>query len=158
MLWSLRSDSVQQVYNAWNTCIKLAWQVPRNTHNYFVDGLLDCNISHIRSDIFARHVKFFRSLQSSPSPEVRVVSNMVSRDLRTTTGDNLALIEGITGLNMMTTTGRIVRETMRSTMKKVPNDADLWRIPYLQKMLFERGERYHLMEDTQDLTEIINSV
>ena len=26
-----------QYYNAWSACEKLAWQVPRATHTYFVD-------------------------------------------------------------------------------------------------------------------------
>ena len=82
---------------------------------------------------------------------------MVSRDIRTTTGDNLDLIEGITGLNMLNTTGRIIRETM-TTMKRVPDDDDAWRVPYLRKMLFEHGEKFNNQEDTMDLTEIINSL
>ena len=32
MLWDLGGDLAQQYYNAWNTCVKLAWQVPRATH------------------------------------------------------------------------------------------------------------------------------
>ena len=36
-LWKLRGDMAQQAFNAWNTCIKLAWQVPRGTHTYMVD-------------------------------------------------------------------------------------------------------------------------
>ena len=37
MLWELDSKAAHQYYNAWNTCVKLAWQVPRATHTYFVD-------------------------------------------------------------------------------------------------------------------------
>ena len=33
-LWQLRGDMANQVFNAWTTCIKLAWQVPRSTHTY----------------------------------------------------------------------------------------------------------------------------
>ena len=48
---------VKQVYNSWTTCIQLAWQVPRGTHTYFVERLLDCGLSHGRTDILARYVK-----------------------------------------------------------------------------------------------------
>ena len=37
MLWDLGSDMATQYFNAWTTCVKLAWQVPRATHTYFVD-------------------------------------------------------------------------------------------------------------------------
>ena len=40
MLWDLGSDMARQYYNAWTTCVKLAWQVPRPTHTYFLDHLL----------------------------------------------------------------------------------------------------------------------
>ena len=79
------------MYHAWNTCIKLAWQVPRATHTYFVERLLDCGLSHVRTDILARYVKYLTSLGSSPSMEVVV--------LATTTGANLHFLTEMTGLD-----------------------------------------------------------
>ena len=37
MLWYLTSDTTNQFYRSWNTCVKLVWNVPRWSHNYFVD-------------------------------------------------------------------------------------------------------------------------
>ena len=37
MLWELGSDMARQYFNAWNTCVKLTWQVPRATHTYFLE-------------------------------------------------------------------------------------------------------------------------
>ena len=50
-----------QVYHAWNTTIKL--QVVRGTHTYFVDRVLTFGISHVKTDIFAKYVKFFSLLR-----------------------------------------------------------------------------------------------
>ena len=50
--------------------MKLAWQVPRQTHTYFVDHLLSCGLTSIRLDILARYSKFVRGLMASPSMEV----------------------------------------------------------------------------------------
>ena len=91
-LWQLRGDMAQQMFRTWNTCIKLAWQVPRATHTYMVDNLLSCGISHIRNDILARYVTFLMSLRESPSHEVSVLAHLVGRDIRTTTGNNLHLV------------------------------------------------------------------
>ena len=66
-LLKLRGSLAEQVYYAWNTCIKLALQVPRGPHTYFVDRLLGCNISHVRTDMLAKYVNFFKSLRCSPS-------------------------------------------------------------------------------------------
>jgi hypothetical protein len=82
-----------QVYHAWNTTIKLAWQVPRGTHTYFVDRVMSCGIS------YAKYVKFFRSLMECPSMEVPVLSHIVARDGRTTTWNSLHLIRDMTGLD-----------------------------------------------------------
>ena len=98
-LWQLRGDQAAQVFHSWNTCIKLAWQVPRSTHTYFVERLLSCGISHIRNDILARYVTFLKSLRESPSMEVGVMVNYVGRNIRTTTGNNLHFIKDITDLD-----------------------------------------------------------
>ena len=98
-LWNLGGALAEQVYNAWTTCIKLTWNVPRATHTYFMDMLLGCGISHVKTDILARYVNFFKSLRESPSMEVSVLVNIVARDIRTTTGGNLNLISRLTGLD-----------------------------------------------------------
>ena len=121
-----------------------------------MDGLLDCGISNLKADIYARNVKFLKAQQTSPSSEVRVVGNMVSRDVRTTTGGNIALIERETGLPLKSTSGKVVRETMYKSKKPHPKQEDIWRIPFLWKLLAERGEKHFKMEETSDLTEITN--
>ena len=50
-LQELGGELSEQVYNAWNTCIKLTLQVPRATNIYCVDMLLGCGISQA-SEIF----------------------------------------------------------------------------------------------------------
>ena len=62
MLWDLGGDPVKQLLNCWSTCVKLAMNVPRATHTYFVDHLLACDLSSARVDIMVRYLKFFRGL------------------------------------------------------------------------------------------------
>ena len=52
MLWDLQGDLAEQVFNAWNTCIKLAWNVPRGTHIYILKQLLDCGISQLQLNLY----------------------------------------------------------------------------------------------------------
>ena len=156
-LWQLRGNMAEQVYHAWNTCIKLAWQVPRGTHTYFVDRLLSCGISHIRDDILARYVTFFKSLRQSPSVEVSVLVHIVGRDIRTTTGNNLQLIRDLSGLDPWCCTSKQVKTVLMDSLSEVP-DLDTWRLPYLAKLLEQRGELHHEMVDTSQLTELIDSI
>ena len=156
-LWQLRGDKAQQVFNAWNTCIKLAWQVPRGTHTYMVDMLLSCGISHVRNDILARYVSFLKSLRESPSQEVSVLVHLVGRDIRTTTGSNLHFIKDLSGLDPWSSSSKGVKAIMAERVKQVP-EQDVWRIPYLGRLLEQRGELYYQMLDTTEVTELIESL
>ena len=49
-------------------------------------------------DTLARYANFFRSLRVSPCHEVSVLANIAGRDVRSTTGNNLKLLEEFSGL------------------------------------------------------------
>jgi hypothetical protein len=91
-LWKLRSDCAEQYFAAWRTCVKLAWHVPRSTHTYFVDHLLSCNMTNVKTDIMARFAKFVRGLRTSPSKEGSVLCGFVAGDVQTTTSNSLNLV------------------------------------------------------------------
>ena len=40
MLWNLYGNGANKVFRFRNTCVKLSWNIPRWTHNYFVEHLL----------------------------------------------------------------------------------------------------------------------
>ena len=93
MLWDLGGEGAGQVYNAWTTAVKLAWHVPRATRTYLVQQVLSGGLTSAKVDILARFANFFRNLRKSPCPEVAVMANIVGRDLRSTSGRNLRLLE-----------------------------------------------------------------
>ena len=157
MLWDLGGSLANQYFNAWNVCVKLAWQVPRAAHTYFLDHLLSCGNSSVREDILARYTKFVQSLRSSPSMEVSVMCGVVSRDVRTTTGSNLALLRQETGLLAMAISSKKVKKVMHERRAAVP-EADRWRLGYLARLLEERGEQYYQGADTDNLTNLIESL
>ena len=122
-----------------------------------VDVVLSCGISHVKTDILANYVKFFRSLRESPSREVLVLSHIVARDVRTTTGNSLQLLREMTGLDPWSCLGHQVKKVLGEKVTEVPQQ-DSWRLLYLQKLLEQRGEMYYRMEDTTQLTELIDSI
>ena len=136
-----------QYFNAWTTCVKLAWQVPRATNNYFVDNMLNCGISSVREDTMTRYIKFVKGLMTSPSMEVAVMCGVARQDIRTTTGANLDLIRRETGLNMEVARTGQVREKL-AKQATVPEE-DIWRMRYLARLLSERGEAYYKSEDEE---------
>ena len=99
MLWDLGGEGASQLYNAWSTAIKLAWDVPRATRTYLVQNVLASGITSAKVDILARYANFYRSLRKLPCQEVSVLANIVGRYRRSTTGSNLKLVEESLGLN-----------------------------------------------------------
>ena len=83
--------------------------------------------------------------------------HLVGRDIRTTTGNNLHLIRGLSGLDRWACTSKDVKKVLAGRLREVP-EQDMWRLPYLGKLLEQRGELHHNMMDTSELTELIDSI
>ena len=136
MLWDFEGDLANQVFNTWNTCIKLAWDLPRATRSYFL-GYLSGGMVTVKWDIISRYAGFFKGLLSSPSMEVRILARLVAKDIRTTTARNLLVLRRETGGLGWTSSARELRKELRKREVPVP-DMDFWRLPYLGKLLEQR--------------------
>ena len=157
MTWPLYSQKAKQVFNTWSTCVKLAWGVPRATHTYLVDNFLSGGIPSIRSSVLARYVKFVTSLRSSKSLEVRVVANIVSADIRSTTGSNLVNLEKEAGMVLTRDNMWEMRRVLLNLKTPLPSN-DSWRVGCLRKFLSERHKLQAMDQDTEALQELINSL
>ena len=85
MLWELESDTAEQYFKAWNTFVKLTFEVPRSTFTYLVEGYLAKDFVSLRNQILGRYPSFFQKLLKSPSKEIRLLANIVGRDPRSNT-------------------------------------------------------------------------
>ena len=92
---------------------------------------------------------------SSRCKEVALVASVVSRDVRSTTGRNLWLIQEETGLNPYTARPAQVRD--RLMLAAVP-EQDTWRLGLLESYLSERRTLESNMEDTEPITGLIDSI
>jgi hypothetical protein len=155
MLWGLSSEMAGQFFRSWNTSVKLSWNVPRATHTYLVNHLLAIHHASFREQLLVRYLKFFQKLRNSNSAPVKLLANVVARDIRSTTGKNLHLIEAESGLDPWTSSEQSIRESLTRT--PVPNE-DLWRLPLLCQNLAKRREMEALMENTDYITDLIDSL
>ena len=153
MIWDLGGEMCNQYFNAWNTCVKLAWKVPRSTHNYFLD-YLSGGLATVKNDILGRYGGFYRSLLSSPCREVSVLARVVARDVRSTTAKNLKLLKTLfCGLTSTDTAVKIRYESVREA-STVPVDV-AWKLPYLGKLLEQRDVlEYGGRENSMEVFEI----
>ena len=155
MLWNLFDKNSQQLYNSWNTCVKLVWEIPRNTHTLFVKPLA-CSLPSIRVQILGRYTKFYNSLLTSKSKEVAVVSRLVGRNAQTVTGLNLLNIRKETNQTQYSN-ARQVRKALYDMYFDTQSD-DEWKTVLLFKYLRLRNELRSKMEETSYIDDLINSL
>ena len=153
MLWDLQGNMASQYFNSWNTCIKLAWGVPRATHTYFMDYLSGSMVP-VKRDILSRYAGFYRSLLRSPCREVSILARIVAKDIRTTTARNLKFLEEETGGKTWAASALMVKKALIAGEKVVPAE-DSWRVPYLGKLLEERDKLvYQGLEDSKEVESV----
>ena len=160
MLWDLCGEGAIQVFNAWTTCVKLTWDVPRATRKYLVQQVLGAGLTSVKVDILARFAGFFAGLRKSPCYEVRVLANLAGRDIRTTTGRNLNLLRELSGLDPWVYGGARIKEELVKVEEVEVADADQWRLSYLRKLL-EQRQILHYEGDKageESMSELINSL
>jgi hypothetical protein len=158
-LWDLGGPMAGQVYTAWDTCVRLAWSVPRATRGYLVHHVLSEGMTSARVDILSKFVGFFKGLRFSPSPEVSFMAYMVGRDLRTVLGRNLQLIEEESGLNPSVEDPRKLKAVLYSFKDDIPV-RDAWCLKYLGLLLEQRQEAHYcgLVEEEDRLDNLIDSL
>ena len=122
---------------------------------YLVEGHLVRDLYTVKQQLVGRYVNFFRDLQKSKSSEVRIVSNMVGRCTRSTTGKNMTQIERDTGLDPWRDPAWKIRAAV--PREDVP-DGEQWRAQYLTKLILIRRTMKTNLEDTTDMDNLIDSL
>ena len=110
--------------------------------------------NHLSSYANCRWIRF-GGLLSSRSTEVALVANIVAHDLGSTTGRNLSFVRRETGLNPWVAAPASVR--VQVPKAEIPAQ-DLWRVDLLRKYLVKRQEMESALEDTKEITSLIDSL
>ena len=131
MLWNLYGVGAEQVFRSWNTCVKLAWGVPRWSHNYLFEHVLSCGIPSVRQKILGQYLGFFQKLLRSESPEIRLLANVAGHDVGSVTGSNLVKLEEEFGLDPWVSTS--YQLGVQYSSYGVPAE-DEWNLPLLVKL------------------------
>ena len=156
MLWELGSDPAEQYFKSWNTCVKLAYGLPRSTFTYLVEGYLAADQTSLRNQVLSRYPGFYRNLLSSPSREVRILARVVASDPRSTTCRNLRYLERITNLNQPQFCSALkVREAL--PVQHVP-EKEKRRLGLLSSLMKVKGEKYAKVQDMQHIWAMLESL
>ena len=131
---------------------------PRDNRTYQVQQVLSCDQTTAKADVLTRYGKFFKGLRASTSKEVATMANLVSRDIQTTTGKNLRLIETSSGLSAWDAGQDKLKEAVRMKEAVSVDEAERWRIHYLCKLLAQKQELSYLGEEVEEISSLINSL
>ena len=156
MLWELGGEKASQVYSSWDVAVKLTWGCPRGTKTFLLQQVLSCGMTSAHTDILGRYGNFFRGLRSSVSHEVRVLSNLVTRDLQSTTGKNIMTLRSSSGEDPWLVSPQRLKEGLFKNEQVEIAPQDKWRSGYLRSLLRQHQDaKYLMLEDkmveTQDL-------
>ena len=155
MLWSLCSDSAESFFKAWNTAVKLVYNVPRSTFTYLVEGFLATGHMTLRNQVLSRYPGFVQSLLNSPSKEVRLLANIVARNPESTTYKNIKYIENLTDKSPWDYSGLVIRK--RLPVQQIP-DGEKWRIGLISKLLDMRRQKHLCVEDNTRISAWLDSL
>ena len=85
MLWDLSSDHTESFCKAWNIQARHCWNIDRKTHVYLVENYFCSNLVSLRNQIYSRYSNFAKTLNDSPSREVKLLFKVLSKDARSLT-------------------------------------------------------------------------
>ena len=89
-LWDLFSDEERKFENTWNKSVKIMYDLPVETHRYFIDQLSERQ--HLKSILIKRFLSFMESIRSSKKNIPKLLLSTIEFDTRSVTGSNLRKI------------------------------------------------------------------
>ena len=86
------------------------------------------------------------------------MTNLVSRDIQTTTGENLILVEMSSGLSAWDAGQDKLMDALKMEETLTLEDDNKCRIPFLSKLLGQMQELAYLGEEVEEISNLINSL
>ena len=139
-----------------NTCVKIVYDVPRNTFTYLVEGFLAASLVPMRNQLLSRYAGFVRKLLSSASREVRGLAKLVMNDPRSTTCTNLRLLRLKSGIREpQKFASHIITRKATNNVCSKRRDMETWTLEALLKI---KSEKFLSGEDMQAIAAQITSL
>jgi hypothetical protein len=155
MLWQLNSDVAEQFFRSWNTCVKLVHDIPRSTFTYLVEGYFAKSFPTLRNQVLSRYPSFFQKLLTSPSKEIRLLANIVSRDPHSVTAKNIKYIAELTKFSPWDFSSLKIKEAL--PVKIIP-ESETWRLGLLGTLYGMRWTQDICVEDSRKISAMLHSL
>ena len=152
VLWRLSSAEASSFFKTYNSCIRRIWRLPLDTYTYLVEGHLSLGLPPLRNMVLSRYSSFYQNLLRSPCSEVSVLAELMAKDARSTTAQNLEFVSATSGLNCSTADKSAIKEAL--PIEVVP-ESERWRLGLLDRLL---SERTVLEKDGKDVKRVVSMI
>ena len=155
-LWNIFEGPCQRLYTAWNTSIRMAFDIPRETHRYFIEGISEC--WHPQRMLVKRFMKFHETLQRTQKTSIRYLSKLSERNLMTVYGQNLWNISHRSSEPLENLTAKNVGEKFKYV--DIP-EQELWKIDVIKELLelkWNESEIDNFDFDKTELDELLSDL
>ena len=127
-LWDLSSRNVEMLENSWSVSVRHMWDLPPNSHRYFVEPL---GGPHAKRKLISRYVSFVQSAKKSIKLCVQLLLQTIKDDVQTITGKNIRYILDELGQEDIFN----VKKSCINELVFVPIDEnDRWKIRFVEEM------------------------
>ena len=151
-LWDLYSDSTMKLYSSWNVCVRILFDLPRETHRYLIEPISES--LHVKTMLCSRFVTFHNSLCNSSKFSIRLLSNLCKDDRRTVLCRNLNNIANDCQIDVNDLNKHLVKSRLKFCTVQAE---DAWRIPILKELIEARDSQLSIDGfANNDIVEIIN--
>ena len=83
------------VEKTWNTSLRIMYELPVDTHRYFVEAMSDTK--HVRTLLYERFVGFLDQIEKSPKNLPKQLLETIRLDVRSITGRNIKRLKQKSG-------------------------------------------------------------
>ena len=129
ILWDLTSRNVRMLENSWSVSVRYMWDLPNNSHRYFVEPL---GGTHAKSMLMSRYVSFIQSAKRSAKLVVQQLLQMTKDNVETVTGKNIRYI--LTELDQ-SDIFKVNKISIKKKFKFAPiQPADEWKVKFVKEL------------------------
>lgn len=151
-LWNLNSEDCHRIYKSWNVAIRILFDVPRDTHRYFIETI--SNVLHVKTALCSRFVQFYDRLRNCSKLSIRLLVNLSKGDHRTFICSNLTNIARECNTEIMSLCKNYVKSNLK--FADVPDDQQ-WKVPILVELLNVRSNNLMINDfANRETTDMIN--
>jgi len=153
-LWDLFGRDVNRLYSSWNMAVKVLFDLPRETHRYFIEPISE-NM-HLKSLLCSRYVSFYTSLQKSMKLSIRFLANISVNNVQTVLGNNMFNIAHECNVDICDLSSNIVKKNMH--FSRITEDS-LWKVDFIKELMDLKAENLFIPGfDNTDIQDIFRFI